>query len=637
MSFPKRIIYLGFGVSGYRTRKKLKGPIHDPFLVYRAFRLAAASTFLEERSVVVLDPTGAQFIATVESAMEACVKDDLLVLYFSGHADTGMGSLELILMDDPALQGRCSIDRLLDTHRMAKRPKMLLLLDCCRSALAAESIFIKTSSKWPSNVELLAPTSAFELAADEDNGSPFALALSQALGTIVNQNKSVTMNGLVRSVELLTTATTTLHHLRVDGALDLSIAHAQIQSVEFKLLVESAYFRITTSRQSERETLWFSLGDEPEKLTLQIFNLLNSNRYFEPSWLVRRAMASALGGVKYLKTDARLVAEKLLGSSRWMDVAIGLNAAKRIFEKSIVVEYCLRIMQSQMPMDVKWLAVLYLNDVDPGHPISWDMAVMGGFVRTGWGLHEVTKELSLDALKDFSMRSGLLEGSESESSRYLRVMTDLNVELEENAFFDVLKMYSGEKKLALLKAAWAFYSCNHRGMNSTSGARKWLRSKLYGSWRRAINVDFASDILASLNAANRYEFLRAIPRLVPSVPHRMAVFEGGTPDPADLECLSWGALDPHPWVRRAYLEYLCRHDFDELHKRVADFDWRVILEVDSDLYPGQIDLFFQVAATLRYEPESSFALKTLKEYINKLSADEKKCLGMALKNEGIFL
>jgi hypothetical protein len=634
VSFPTRVIYIGFGVSNYRSRATLSGPIKDPILLYDALRLAAASTFLEEHSIVVLDPTGAQFMATIESAMGSCLPNDLLILYFSGHADFKLGHLELLLIDHPAFQGRCSIDRLLDTHRLADRPKVLLLLDCCYSGGAATALFKNSSANWLSNVEVLAPTAAYELAQDAQDGSPFAHALRQALGTLVNQNEPVTVNSLVQNVHRLTTGSTELQHLRADGVLDLNIAQAQVQDDDFARLIETTYQRIVTGRQSERETLWFALSDEPEKLTLEVFSRIERDGYLEPSWLVRRAMGSSLSTVKYLREQSRLQVVSLLRSDLWMNVAIGLNAAKRALDASTVIEHCISLLHSGMPMDVKWLAALYLNDVDPDGCIDWAAAVSAGFCDSGWGLYELTTRLKLTVPSDIIPKTWQDAAHQNDPIVYLLFMSELDQVQDEKSGLNVLKKYSGITKVQLLKAAWKLQSSKPRGMTSAFGSRKWLRSKLYGAWRQAISLDIARDLLGHMELLNRREFLAAVPKLVPSVPHRMAIFEGGTPDVDDLEYLCWAAVDPHPWVRRAFLEYLCRHDFEQWQRRVNELNWVAILDVNRDQYPGQIDLLLQVAATLRYQPASA-AMQALKKCIEGLPANEQEFLRKALKNEGV--
>lgn len=637
MIFPNRIIYVGFGVSNYHSRTKLLGPTKDPILVYEAIRLAAASNFLEERSTVVLDPTGAQFMATIESAMVACQPNDLLILYFSGHADAKLDHLELALIDDPAFQGRCSIDRILDTHRLANRPKILLLLDCCYSATAASAMFKSSSAGLLSNVELITPTEAYELAEDDEDGSPFAHALRDAIGTLVNQNEPVTVNGLVKYVNHLTTSSTKLQHHRVNGTLDLSISKAQVQDDDFDRLIETTYKRIVTGRQSERETLWFALNEEPEKLTLEVFSRIERDRYLEPSWLVRRAMGSALSSVNYLRERSQQRVLNLLNSSLWMNVAIGLNAAKRVLDPSTVIEHCSALLSSDLPMDVKWLAALYLNDVDPDYSVDWATAVSAGFSDSGWGLYELTKSLRLTVPAEVTTASGEGATYQNDPIVYLRFLIELDQAQDEKGGSSIIKNYSGISNPSLLKAAWKLQSSKPRGMTSAFGSRKWLRSKLYGAWRKAISLDIARDLLGHMDSSDRREFLASIPFLVPSVSHRMAIFEGGTPNAGDLKYLCWAAVDPHPWVRRAFLEYLCRHDFEQWQTQLNDLNWTDLMEVNRDHYPGQVDLLLQAAEALRYQPLASTAAQALKKSIEGLPANEQEYLIKALGNEGIVL
>ncbi|MFJ4347394.1 caspase family protein [Pseudomonas sp. NPDC089401] len=631
MNPPKHIIFIGFGVSDYRSpEKKLAGPSKDPFLVYEAVRLAAGQSFSEARSVVCLNPTGMQFLSAIESAMAAaCRKSDMLVLYYSGHAEADLNQLDLLLVDEPAFQGKCSINKLLDIHRLAKRPRTLLLLDCCHSGMAAATVFTNHSPTVPSNIQILTPTTSYELAEDHSEGSPFAHALSQALGTLVNENSPVTVSLLIREVADIYQGKTTIQHINSDEQIDWTIAHPQVKTNEFKKFAKTTYQRILTGRQAERESLWFALSDEAETLTLSLLERMLDEGDVEPSWSVRRAMGSALSSIKYLRKDAESLVERMLESEIWMHKVVGLNASKKILDPALATRHYTAVLASDIPMDARWLAALYLHDINPNHCLLNTPRASWGFTRSNWGRHELSKLLKIPTSTDEVIDDKLYEPD------HLPYALALSEATCKDSKYAILKDRDSALRPAVLKAACKLLLSSPRGTTSSNGSKKWLRSKLYGSWRHAIDFDINSSL--GLNKDERKEFLTSIPRIIPSVYHRMAIFEGSTKSLDDLKLLSWAKTDPHPWVRRVYLEQLSHHNFNTWQDTIQTLDWPDFLNVDQCCHPGQIDLIIQAAIALRHVPPSDTVISTLDSSIQGLKDFEEKDLRRVLFNEGSFL
>lgn len=575
--------------------------------------------------------------------MARCGQNDLLVVYYSGHAIIRSERLELCLSDYPSLHSRISIDRLIDMHRVFDKPRMLLILDCCHSG-AAGPLIAKEASMWfPTKVFLLAATSAHEDAHVDANGSPFANGLRESLGHISNQNHAVTAVSLIAHLKRLASSSISPHLHISDGLHDLLISAPVVAPEDFDRLEKTTYRRIQRGRIPEREALWFALGDEPERLLLGVSHRFFDEGNIEPSWLVRRAIGSALGSVTFLQHAARKHVATLLQSPVWLNVAAGLNASKRLFPKDFVIETCQRLLRSGHPMDVKWLAALYLHDLEPDLRIEPSIAMEAGFLNTEWGIAEAVYRLNLVTVEDLQAKAAIKQDHDQldaalvthsvrvgELARLLAGESDWN-----NVFLSLAKQNRG-LPMSVLRAAWTLSRIQRRGATGASGSKKWLRSKLYGSWRGAIAVDVEQDVLGTLSPAERVSFLTAVPHLVFDVSCKMAVLEGLTAlSPADIGAVRWAAEDPHPWIRRCYLEFICRLPPSAWQETIYSLDWNSILAVDRHSYPGHLDLVIQAGNAVRLCEPDSKPMRALSESIANLPTNERGAIRRLLEIEGV--
>lgn len=151
-------------------------------------------------------------------------------------------------------------------------------------------------------------------------------------------------------------------------------------------------------------------------------------------------------------------------------------------------------------------------------------------------------------------------------------------------------------------------------------------------------MDIEQDVLGALSPSDRTLFLSTAPRLVFDVSCRMAILEGLTySSSADVDAVLWAAKDPHPWVRRTYLDYICRLPPMVWQKTVDSLDWKELLAVNRCIYPGYLDLLLQAGSAIRLcEPDSDPA-KVLSQAIAGLPPNEKNAVRRSLELEGILV
>jgi hypothetical protein len=642
----KRVILLASGISAYRGKlPSLSGPENDPVLIYAAAQMGLPTVLDQKHSIALIDTSGAQFIASAEMAMLQANKDkSLLIIYFSGHGEVEDDSLELCFGDHPSAHSRISIERLLDIHRISNRPELLLILDCCRSGTAGSIIAKNATTLFQNKVAVLSATMPHQQAYVKNGSSPFTEAICHALGQLYNENKSITADSLFRKLKRSDNGAIPQLYIQ-NGTNDVIIAPPVIEDDEFNRLHQTTFQRIKSGRQTDREALWFALSAEPERLLLSMhehFLGLDEN-IPEPSWLVRRAMGSSLASIEHMKDQAARVVEKYIASDSWMNIIVGLNASKKILPPGVAVCHYKNLLKSGHPMDVNWLCLLYMFDINQENNKCIDNIRETGLFSTSWGLIETYQWLKKAPSSLQNPISDILEYTISHVDNCdiistLRRFSLLEETSDLTAGLPAIKSnFDAETfHVSVLRAAWTFHKIGRRGPTGAKGVSKWLRSKLYGTWRGAVVVGGERKILGNLDISQRNQFLKFTPHLVPDVARRMAIFEAldTASAKADLELLRWVLEEPHPWVRRSFLEYLIRVPMEYVLLFASSVNWDAFLSSDRNIYPGHIDLLFQAGLLMQHHGISNMA-PALGAAINCLPAEDAIAISHALRNEGI--
>lgn len=634
----REVVFLGAGISHYPNGgvelANLQAGAADVHHCFDAFLRCSGDQLDIGSSLVATNISAAQFVAALEVAFASVASQrNLLIVYFSGHATLEENELVLQFSDAPNKSGLLSITRFMDLHRTYGWPNVLLILDCCYSGGARIPLGWsgKNGAHIHSNISLLASSGPFQRSADGAQLSPFTEAIVKSSGELLHENKRISVGGLIDRIQGHLGASQQAEVLIPDGKADITIAGKDLDRQSFDKLTNDLLRRLRDGAEFDREAIWFSLSDETELLALTISERWLNEGLNESSWLVRRAIGSTLGNIKYLTRKRDLHVNNLLSSDDWMNVAVALNALKRRADSA--GSFIARATTAGDAMDIKWLALLYASDMSPASVWSVEGFKTGRFLESDWGLTEVVDRLyGLQAGQSDDVEHLLASCSKQIHSNFRWLLQLRNGPCRE-------LIYKGEKLPAkLVDCARGILNHENRGSIGTSGGRRWLRSKLYGNWRGAVTLDLGRS-LGTLSKKEQRNFMERIPILLPTVNAKMAFLDSVTPEicpnPASLR---WGILDPHPWVRRSYLSYLRRLP-DKVAIKLADSaDWpKSALTGDRTLFPGTLDLLSEGCRTLlrlRDQPG-------LKQAINfawrKLSQNEEISLKRSLRNENILV
>ncbi len=634
----RRVVFLGAGISRYPNGgdilAELQAGAVDVQECFEAFARCSGDQLDIGSSLVATNISALQFVAALEVAFERVSSQrDLLIVYFSGHATLEENELVLQFGDAPNKSGLLSITRFMDLHRTYRWPDVLLILDCCYAGGARTSLGWsgKSGPHIHSNISLLASSGPFQRSADGTHLSPFTGAIVKACGELLNENRKISVQGLILRIQTHLDAGQRAEVLIPDGKADVTIVGKDLDGQSFDKLAADLLRRVRNGSEFDREAMWFSLSDETELLALTVSEHCLSEGLSESSWLVRRAIGSTLGDIKYLTHKRDVHLRRMLSSGDWMNIVVALNAYKRHTKNADV--FVAHATAFDQAMDVKWLAMLYGSDMSPASAWTVEGFKIGRFLESDWGVTEVVDRL-------YGARAGSSEGVERlldlcsprvrSSFRWLLNLRDTsNVELR----------YEGEKiPTKLLHCARSILNQGSRGSTGASGSRKWLRSKLYGNWRGAVNIDF-NRVLGALSKRERQTFMELVPVLLPTVNARMAVLDAFTSEMcSDPSRLSWGILDPHPWVRRSFIACLRRLPDKDANKLAESIAWPGnALTADRTLFPGTLDLLFEGQKTLLRLREQQSLRLAAKTAWSRLGQSEAIALTRALRNENIIV
>lgn len=633
-----RIVFLGAGISRYPNGgaklAALQAGATDVQHCFDAFLRCSGEQLDIGGSLVATNISAYQFVAALEVAFASVASQrSLLIVYFSGHATLEENELILQFSDAPNKSGLLSITRFMDLHRTYGWPKVLLILDCCYAGAARISLGLsgKYGAHIHSNISLLASSGPFQRSADGVHLSPFTEAIVKASGELLHENKRISVRGLIGRIQRHLDASQQAEVLVPDGKEDITISGKDLDGAHFDKLTNDLLRRFRDGAEFDREAIWFSLSDETELQALTVSERCLSEGLSESNWLVRRAIGSTLGNIKYLTQKRDVHLRRMLSSGDWMNVAVALNALKRHAEST--ESFISLATSASDAMDVKWLALLYASDMSAASVWPAEGFKTGRFLESDWGLTEVVNHL-------YGLQTGLTDDVE-------RLLALCGGQVHSNFRWLLQLRYgpipertcAGEKIPAnLVDCARSILNQGGRGSMGTSGGKKWLRSKLYGNWRGTVTLDLNRS-LGTLSKKEQRNFIEQIPILLPTVNAKMAFLDSVSPEicpnPASL---NWGILDPHPWVRRSYLSYLRRLPDKEATKLADSVEWsKSALTEDRTLFPGTLDLLFEGHRTLRRLRDQQGLKQAVKFAWRKLSQNEEVALTRALRNENIFV
>jgi len=635
---------LAVGVGHYSSDKLQDMPCarDDAVAMYSALEDVLGDAFDAAHSLVTEDVTAAgfrEFLATVLRGSEQ--SRDTLIVYFSGHARIQETVLELQLTDyaDGGTTGLVSSIELGEFFRRAGRPDVLLILDCCFAG-AAGDVAGAGDPFFPSKAAVLASSSPYQSSSPDPEGSLFTAACVKALRYLQQTRLRISARTIFETSQFYLQSSSAAQDPQFfppQGSADLLLVEAvPIEALCYDF-AQTFVDSLQRSASSDRGALWSAVGECREGELLDAAAMFFKKGNPEPLWTVRREIGNAMASVRTMGVEREAICRHAIESVSWMDVAVGVIGLRySVGEENIKVLNAL--LASVHPMDVKWLAFLYISDATmmprPEDIARW----ITGLGDDSWALTEIWLRAVLPTCTE--------EGAMVEAAHQLMVAAESDGTRSNLGNLFVLTWPDGSKGLEealeyadpLLTDDSAIKSITclpQRGKVGFVGIEKWLLSRLQGVWRGQL-VSSIGGILRSLTDDRARKVIGLCGRL-PLVEARMAAYQSMSTDrrlSATLQSnLSWGFSDSHPWVRRSAVRWLSGA---KLGSGVAEeYLVRAVKTMeDSRRLPGRLDLLFEalrVAHFLRI-PEDHMLI-ACSECLGELTAEERDALQWALDVE----
>jgi len=426
-------------------------------------------------SITLYDASAESFQRAIRNAAKGLNETDTLVIYFSGHADSNAaGGIKLFFRN--GAEDTFSPRWLRDTTDDLGCSK-LLILDCC---YAGEAVSLANYEN-PGHRKffVLTAVGSNSMAAHSKSVSPFTQALIDCLDELDSTDQAITLTSIHQTLEKNNYHKSKLGISVGETDLSLKAAICSVGSVEF---LTAFWSKLPTLPSSIRAIMWYALDssnlsyDTKIKTVEQLCN--GRPRFYEGSWIVRRAIGHLLGELPQQAPQVKKIEERLLTSQSWLDICIGLVATRNqnTFQmQKIRRNICKR---SELPMDVIWLANLYYADHfsaeregESGDEIFFPQQLC----ETVWGVE--------DLLARYKGHESVLEQLENTvGNRFPDIFQTQKIMLD-------LGKISTENQLLS-----TYLNCPKRGRNTASYHDKWLRSVLFGQWRDHPMADNELDL-----------------------------------------------------------------------------------------------------------------------------------------------
>jgi len=648
---------LAVGIKNYVNRSlgTLPTAIDDARSIYETFQVTTDAGVDTATSLLATDVTASQLTTLLGLlAGKSQPEDSVFVFYFSGHATISDEEILTLHCSDSAnnsdrtsVNGTVSGREVAELLRRAGRPKALILLDCCFSGLGG-SIADKPSPFYYSNTTVVASSGRFEESEYGPDRSRFTDSWVSAMRDQYQRGKRISVSSLFDQVKL-TMAASVSHTPEVflaDNQTDLILHETQMDPIVHKDFIERFVASIHSSSSATREALWYALGDRTDIEILSVVDHLAVSGVWEPLWLVRRAIGSAVSGVKVLKSDKISLCLRMISSGRWMDVCVGLIGARFDIQEPALRSCAVDVIGSSLPMDAKWLALLYLCDAGLQEDLDGIDFDSAGFLSSTWAVCELfDRYVYPDGAPGPNVErvERLIKYRPVEEQR---IGLAIHAGLTRRVQLSSIGLDAYDAELAkfrshdvLIKYATQPLRGARQAQMSSSG--KWLFSELYGVWRGEVTAELRG-IISELRPPDAAQFLMSL-ALVPSVAVRMAIFRDIRTNPEEskqhYQNLSWGFDDSHPWVRREALRWARELDADGLDLRPAVLAAIQSIPDQREL-PGVFDLIFEAVKTtqgLSLSAPDDEITSALRSFKDGLSPQELKSLNRALSLDSVQL
>lgn len=609
------VALLSVGISKYMNGTEfaeIPCAYEDAKKVYKVFADVTGKEFKHCCSTCIKDIMAFELRCLLPLLPMTLETDDIFIFYFSGHGKTKVnGRLKLVFADaDKAgMRGEIELSEIVSLLS-AVRCNIILILDCCHSGAGVCEINQK-NEYLSSRVSILSSSGAIGSSYYSQDGSVFTEYLSEAIYQLYNRQEKITLNSISEYISRRYSKSC----IAIGGGqADINIGSGKDYSMDAAFLNKFIY-KINTYNFELREAMWYSLVDLPDKQkihVLEYFMTKNGNHISDMSWRVRRAVGSLISSV-YEIDKRKDIVYKLIESKIWMERCIGYIGGRKDNDIYILGKMEKDAMDTENPMDLIWLASLYISDWNKE---SFKYKVFDtNLAKTSWGVIEIWKHFYKDDVL-YKALAVFKERVKDEDYRalclylYLKGFDLSNMGDKCNA--SIIKYKNQIKEL---------YSSQNRG-RTAGKVNKWIWSIMNGNWRDQVNLqDKLGDYIVTNTESKNKEFLQAL-KYTPCVEIKMGIMDYFSSNAGRDICskykneLAWGLEDPHPWVVRTALPIYKKED-EAVHKHIIN-------NIDRCLYPGVFDLMIELK---RQE------LPSVKNYGMNLSAVEAAGLEWAMENE----
>lgn len=627
-----RLLCVGIGDYSHTGLASLGCASTDAKQVFSAFQTALGQRVICGSSLLLTDISASEFLSALNTLASGTHPiDDLLVIFFSGHAIIEGDVLQFVFVDGKKSHRRVSSNDIAEVLRKHSRPATLLILDCCHANFGTD-IGISREKYFPQRVSLLAGSGVIECAKSGKTLSVFTEAFVTALLAEAEHNNALSIKNVQGKIlELMKGSEQSSTISFAQGVGDIVLRDVERLVDSEQDLVRRFVSTLSRVSAGDRETLWYSLAEFRECVTLQ-FSAECFHTYAdgEALWKVRRAIGSALGRIKRLSATRDKFCEQAFSSGNftWETVAL---IAKR--EQATLPEHNHLFVSGatqSRTVDTQWLAFLYLADALGGQVLETESFGKSKLWMSAWGVCELF-ERSSNGMPAEGKRIDVLKRISDNCDSKLR---------------DCLREYVALCHPNIYRAAYEkslpdldqnlidFALTTQRGQGGFGVVPKWVYSKLYGSWRGHL-IKSATSVLNKISPKETTNLVEAA-QFTPAVPVRMGIFDALS-DVAEANCheaASWGFKDSHPWVRRAALEWtqaILSEETNEFASRALD---ETVLVHDVNL-PGALDLLFEYARLASRLRHAGANWERFSRSVAELPPSEQRALSAALKGERI--
>ncbi len=583
------VTVISIGIEEYfnKSLSSIECAYKDAKLVYDVFKEKLGENFSVYNSICMKNIYINQFLELLRSIKNSLDKDDILILYFSGHgSDKGVGNLYLNFRDEAI-----NID-IIRNLLSEEKFKIILVLDCCYSGMSLNLANVNHEIA-QGNISVIAATESYETANYESEGSKFTKYFCKSIRTLADNTQDISINNIHKQ----------MNQFKQKCLTKIMAGKEDIILSEGRRLTNNEYDKIIGKIISGCETatkqmMIYSLENYPSIIRLKIIDKIREDMKTEGDWLVRRAVGSILSNCMNQDEERKNIIENYLNEMSWMSKCIAIIAIRHevIQYKNQIIDI---ITDSKNVMDLVWLAHLYFTD----SPISdIEVSLKSNLMKSEWGQLEIfIRYMDKMDIKELYKR---IESISEKPELLNKIKYEITLN-EDLAQYRDLFLNIGETKALQNQLTTFLYKSPERLRTKQGQKGKWIFSVLFGNWRGHLQNSLKEYLDNCEEEVIKQELIVA--QGLPRYEHRMAIFEYFQENVSSNEMyieevVKWGIKDEHPWVRREAVKLL---------KKIngAKMDLEYNTKIDKIEYPGTLDYMIVLLSIRKFYDEKAQLMK----------------------------